>query len=132
MNKPSTRRLRVISMPAIPETALAHLNALEVERQAALMLSKEKAEEAKLIGARREGFRAALKMLVREFAGESSGSDPHGHGSVRRRGRRPIRELILRELSFSGEPMTTAQIATAIDYIAERTEKALERMEEAC
>ena len=30
-----------------------------------------------------------------------------------------------------GEPMTTAQIATAIDYIPERAEKALERMEEA-
>src|SRR5215467_6347182 len=118
-------------MPAIPETARAYLDAFEVERQAALALSKEKADEAKLIGARQEGFRAALEMLVGEFAGESSGSNPHGHGSVRRRGRRPIRELILRELSFSAEPMTTAQIATAIDYIPERTEKALERMEEA-
>src|SRR5271169_614387 len=44
-------------------------------------------------------------------------------------GRRPIRELILRELSFSGQAMTAAQIAKAINYIPERTETALERME---
>jgi DNA-binding IclR family transcriptional regulator len=37
----------------------------------------------------------------------------------------------LRELSFSGQAMTTAQIARAINYIPERTETALERMEEA-
>jgi hypothetical protein len=43
--------------------------------------------------------------------------------------RRPIRELILRELSFSGQAMTSAQIAKAINYIAERTETALERIE---
>jgi hypothetical protein len=43
--------------------------------------------------------------------------------------RRPIRELILRELSFSGQAMTAAQIAKAIDYVRERTETALERME---
>jgi hypothetical protein len=43
--------------------------------------------------------------------------------------RRPIRELILRELSFSGQAMTATQIAKAITYIAERTETALERME---
>jgi hypothetical protein len=48
---------------------------------------------------------------------------------MRRQGRRPIREMILRKLSFSGEPMTTAQIARAISYVPERTERALERME---
>ena len=37
--------------------------------------------------------------------------------------------MILRELSFCGHEMTTAQIAKAIDYIAERTETALERLE---
>jgi hypothetical protein len=42
--------------------------------------------------------------------------------------RRPIRELILRELSFSGQAMTAAQIAKAINYIPERTETALERI----
>jgi hypothetical protein len=46
-----------------------------------------------------------------------------------RRGRRPIRELILRELSFSGQAMAAAQIAKAINYIPERTETALGRME---
>jgi hypothetical protein len=49
----------------------------------------------------------------------------------RRRTRRRIRELILRELSFSGHPMTARQIAKAIDYNLERTETALTRMEEA-
>jgi hypothetical protein len=38
--------------------------------------------------------------------------------------------LILRELSFSGQPMTAAQIAKAIEYLADRTEIALERMEQ--
>jgi hypothetical protein len=37
--------------------------------------------------------------------------------------------LILRELSFSGQAMTAAQIAKAITYIRRRTETALERME---
>jgi hypothetical protein len=37
--------------------------------------------------------------------------------------------MILRELSFSGQVMTTAQIAKAIAYLPERTEAALERME---
>jgi DNA-binding IclR family transcriptional regulator len=36
----------------------------------------------------------------------------------------------LRELSFSGQAMTAAQIAKAIDYLPERTETALQRMEE--
>jgi len=37
--------------------------------------------------------------------------------------------MILRELSFSGQVMTTAQIAKAIAYLPDRTEAALERME---
>jgi DNA-binding IclR family transcriptional regulator len=36
----------------------------------------------------------------------------------------------LRELSFSGQAMTATQIAKAIDYQTERTEMALQRMEE--
>ncbi|MGA7263619.1 MAG: hypothetical protein WBX30_22405, partial [Stellaceae bacterium] len=48
----------------------------------------------------------------------------------RRRVRRHIRELILRELSFSGQAMTATQIAKAVDYQTERTEMALQRMEE--
>jgi DNA-binding IclR family transcriptional regulator len=45
--------------------------------------------------------------------------------------RRHIPQLILRELSFSGQAMTTGQIAKAIDYNHEGTEIALKRMEEA-
>jgi hypothetical protein len=50
-------------MPTLLEKALAYLDALEVDRQAALALSEQKAEEAKLIQARQEGFGAAMKML---------------------------------------------------------------------
>ena len=45
------------------EQALAYLDALEADRMAALALSEQKAEEAKLIKARQEGFRAALDIL---------------------------------------------------------------------
>ena len=48
-----------------------------------------------------------------------------------RSGRRPIRELIARELSFSGQPMSATQIAKAIEYLPNRTQAALERMEHA-
>jgi hypothetical protein len=129
------------------EQALAYLDALEADRMAALALSEQKAEEAKLIKARQEGFRAALDIL----RGETSARDPvsekdrepsadrrgdgeraSGHQEPRRRrGRRPIPQLILRELSFSGQAMTTAQIARAIEYLPDRTETALERMESA-
>src|SRR5436190_20577125 len=96
------------------ERALAYLYALEADRKAALALSEQKAEEAKLIQARQEGFRAALDILC----GETSASDavlgkdrkPSAAGRLgdgekasgpqepRRRGRRPIPQLILREL----------------------------------
>src|SRR5215467_655710 len=49
--------------------------------------------------------------------------------SGRRRQRRDIKLLILHELSFSGETMTTTQIAKAIDYIPEKTETVLKRLE---
>jgi hypothetical protein len=125
------------------EKALAYLDSLEAERRGALALSEQKAEEAKLIKARQEGFQAALALLGETSAGnDSSGKDRELAADLRggddraaakeqprRRGRRPIRELILRELSFSGQPMTAAQIAKAIEYLADRTEIALERME---
>jgi len=117
-------------MPALPETARAHLDALEAERQAALTLSEQKAEEAKLIKARQEGFQAAIKILGSKIAAGSAQTDPRGRLPMSRRGRRPIRDMILRELLFSGHPMTTAQIAKAIHYNSERTEKTLERLEE--
>ena len=111
------------------ERARAYLADLEAERQAALALSKQKAEEAKLTKARQEGFQAALAMLGREIAVDNDGAPAKQPG--RRRGRRPIRQMILRELSFSGQTMTAAQIARAIDYHPERTQTALERMEKA-
>lgn len=116
-------------MSASLEKARAYLDALEAERQAALALSEQKAEEAKLIKARQEGFRAAMEMLAGEISGSSAGCERKGPG--RERIRRPIRELILRELSFSGRTMSATQIARAIDYHSGRTETALRRMEAA-
>ena len=132
-------------MEELLERARAYLSELEADRSAALALSEQKAEEAKLIKARQEGFQTALELLSGETSagnpasGEDSElyADRRGRGErasdlqeLRRRSvRRPIRELILRELSFSGQAMTATQIAKAISYIAERTETALERME---
>ena len=130
------------------ERVRAYLDTLEADRRSALALSEQKAEEARLIKARQEGFRAAMEMLGTAIsagdaasdtaasdvaasdvaASGAAASDPNEPG--RRRVRRQIRELILRELSFSGEAMTAAQIAKAIDYLPERTEMALQRMEE--
>jgi hypothetical protein len=118
-----------LQMEQLLERARAYLDGLEADRQAALTLSEQKAEEAKLIKARQEGFRAAMEMLGGEIATGDVGTDPHREEQVRRRGRRSISKLILRELAVSGDAMTTVQIAGAIDYIRERTETALERME---
>jgi hypothetical protein len=118
------------------EKARAFVEGLEAERQAALALSEQKAEEAKLIQARQEGFRAAMEIFGPATSVEHITPDPASNSTkvasqepAKRRGRRPIRELILRELSFTGEGMTAAQIARAIDYIPDRTEIGLERME---
>ena len=116
-------------MPTALKNARAYLDALEADWWAALALSEQKAEEAKLIKARQEGFEAAMKMLVGEIATGDAETHAHHEEPVRRRTRRPIREMILRELSFSGQMMTTTEIAKAIDYIPERTETALERLE---
>jgi hypothetical protein len=130
------------------ERVRAYLDTLEADRRAALALSEQKAEEARLIKARQEGFRAAMEMLGTAISAGAAASDTAVSGAAasdtavsgaaasdpkelgRRRVRRQIRELILRELSFSGEAMTAAQIAKAIDYLPERTETALQRMEE--
>ena len=125
-------------MEELLERARAYLASLEADRQAALALSEQKAEEAKLIKARQEGFQAAMELLGRDIpAGTAASgterelsanrSDHGGRTSgpkepPRRRGRRPIREMILRELSFSGQAMTIAQIAKAIAYLPDRTE----------
>ena len=77
------------------ERARAYLAGLEADRQAALTLSEQKAEEAKLIKARQEGFQAAMAMLGGEISVADGGALPKEPG--RRRGRRPIRQLISRE-----------------------------------
>ena len=63
-------------MPTLLEKALAYLDALEVDRQAALALSEQKAEEAKLIQARQEGFGAAMKMLSGTFLSPMASTIP--------------------------------------------------------
>jgi hypothetical protein len=124
-------------MDALLERARAHLAGLEADRQAASTLSEQKAEEAKLIKARQEGFQAAMEILCAEIPSCIAGpdrpvpniggrSDPIKPG---RRRRRSIPQLIVRELSFSGHAMTAAQIANAIEYLPDRTKTALERME---
>jgi hypothetical protein len=114
------------------EKALAYLDTLEAQRRMALEISEQKAEEAKLIKARQEGFQAAMKLLGLAISAGAAEPDPASDPKEpgRRRVRRHIRELILRELSFSGQAMTATQIAKAVDYQTERTEMALQRMEE--
>jgi|SRR5215472_2856825 len=125
-------------MPELFEKARAYLDALETERQAALALSREKAEEAKQLQARLDGFQEAVKMLRGHIPEGNLGvsDDPPAPAvkeatepAPKRGTRRNIRELIERELSFSGQPMTARQIAKAIEYTLERTETALSRME---
>jgi hypothetical protein len=108
------------------EKAAAYLQELEADRLAAIAVSEEKSEEAKLIKARQEGFRQAMEMLGVE---PCPGVTEPKRSRLGRRKRRNIPGLILTELSFSGNAMTTNQIATTIDYLPERTERALKGME---
>ena len=98
---------------------------------AALAQSEQKAEEAKLIKARQEGFQAAMEILGGELFLHHGASDPEPAEPSRRRGRPPVRQLILRELSFSGQTMRAAEIAKAIEYNTQRTETALKRLQSA-
>jgi phosphate starvation-inducible protein PhoH len=116
-------------MPTPIERAVAHLNKLEDERRAAIALSKEKAQEAKLLRARQEGFQEALEILDVDISLKGEEVSTSTTGQFDKRTRRNIPQFISNELSFSGKAMTTNQIAKAIDYLPERTEKALERME---
>lgn len=111
------------------ERATAYLNKLETDRQAAIATSEQKAEEAKLIRARQEGFQAAMEIFSDVIS--KTMPDSQCDESPGRRRRRDISQLIRRELSFSGKAMSTAQIAKAIEYIPEGTETALNRLEEA-
>lgn len=114
-------------MPNPIEKASTYLEKLQADRRAAIEISEQKAEEAKLIVARQEGFQAAMVIFCGAIPVNDYKSQFEKSGGRRRR--RDICELILRELSFSGEAMTTTQIAKAIDYIPERTETALKRLE---
>lgn len=108
------------------EKTAAYLQQLEADRLAAIAASEEKAGEAQLIQARLEGFRQALELL----GVEPALTDP-GRVEQRRGKRRGIPKLILTELSFSNNAMTTNEIAGAIDYLPELTENALRRLESA-
>jgi ribosomal 50S subunit-associated protein YjgA (DUF615 family) len=70
-----------------------------------------------------------MEMLGTAISAGDATPDPREPG--RRRACRHIPKLILRELSFSGQAMTAAQIVKAIDDHPEQTETALQRMEEA-
>jgi len=113
-----------MSTPA--EKAAAYLTRLEADRRTALAVSEAKAEEAKLIQARQEGFREALEILELQVSTDNTEVEPI---KSRTRRRRNIPQLIIRELPFSGKAMAKEQIAKAIDYLPWQTEKALESLE---
>ncbi len=106
------------------EKAVAYLTRLEADRRAALAVSEAKAEEAKLIKARLEGFEEALEILGVQISLDVIEVEPNK--ALPRR--RNIPQLILRELSFSGKAMAKDQIAKAIDYLPFQTERALKRL----
>ena len=112
-----------MSTPA--EKAAAYLTRLEADRRAALAVSEAKAEEAKLIKARQEGFREALEILELQISTDNTEEGPIKSLSRRRRN---IPQLIIQELSFSGKAMTKEQISKAIDYLSWQTERALRRL----
>jgi hypothetical protein len=113
-----------MSTPA--EEAAAYLTRLEADRKAAIALSEAKAEEAKLIKARQEGFEEALEILGLQISAEDIEVE-HVKSLTRRR--RNIRQLIIRELTFSGKAMTKEHIAKSIEYLPPQTERALKRLE---
>jgi hypothetical protein len=122
------------------EKATAYLLKLEADRTTALAASEEKLREAMLIKAREDGFREAMEIFHLNITSNGPGSQKsfvqatsngtEGEPVATHRGRRRnIRQLIIRELSFSGKSMTKHQIAKAINYIPEGTEAALRRLE---
>ena len=114
-------------MTTSAEKATAYLNKLEADRRAAIAVSEEKAEEAKLIEARQQGFQEAMEILGLQLPPSDTDVEPN-KPSLRRQ-RRNIPQLILNELSFSGKAMTKEQIARAVDYTPAQAEGVLKRME---
>ena len=113
-----------MSTPA--EEAAAYLTRLEADRKSAIALSEAKAEEAKLIKARQEGFEEALEILGLQI---SAGNTEVESVKSLTPSRRNIRQLIIRELTFSGKAMTKEHIAKSIEYLPTQTERALRRLE---
>ena len=117
-------------MPDLMEKATAYLSKLEADRMAAMELSKEKALEALLIKAREDGFREAMEIFGLNVAFDvASDTVAVEIDKSHKRRRRDIRQMIIKELSYSGKAMTTKQIAKAIDYLQERTEAVVKRLE---
>jgi hypothetical protein len=112
------------------EKAAAYLSKLEADRMAVMALSKQKELEAMLLKAREEGFREAMDIFSSNVITKSSYNgikETTDEGPKRRR--RDIRQMIIKELSYSAKAMTTRQIAKAIDYLPDRTEAALKRLQ---
>ena len=115
-------------MPTSTEKATAYLLKLEADRVAALAASEEKQRQATLIKAREDGFREAMEIFGLTITSNDAEQEPV---KTHRGRRRDIRQLIIKELSYSGKSMTKHQIAKAINYIPEGTETALKRLETA-
>lgn len=108
------------------EEAAVYLLKLGTDRAAALAASEEKVRKAMLIKAREEGFREAMEIFG------LTGAPPDAKAGTEapcRAKRRDIRQMIMKELSFSAKAMTKQQIAKAIEYTLEGTEVALKRLE---
>jgi len=117
-------------MPNPMERAAAYLSKLKADRMAAMELSKEKELEAMLIKAREEGFREAMEIIGSNITPTIAPNDIEVENhTLYRRKRRDIQQMIIQELSYSAKAMTTRQIAKAIDYLQERTETVLKRLE---
>ena len=117
-------------MSNLMEKAAAYLSKLEADRMAAMALSKQKELEAMLLKAREEGFREAMDIFSSNVITKSSYNgikETTDEGPKRRR--RDICQMIIQELSYSAKAMTTRQIAKAIDYLPDRTEAALKRLQ---
>ena len=117
-------------MSNLMEKAAVYLSKLEADRTAAMELSKQKELEAMLLNAREDGFRDAMEICgLNTTPGIASNNIEVENYKLHRRKRRDIRQIIIQELSYSAKPMTTRQIANAIDYLQKGTETVLKRLD---